>query len=113
MPMSSTGQILRVDPGAAIAGGEVLIDCAGFDTSEPTQCGVWFDTEKAPLVALGAKRVLALVPELKQIGNVSVTLESSAGRTAAAGLIVGKKLAEDLHPVASPAFDPDDGGLFV
>ena len=113
MRMSTTGQILRVDPGAAIAGGEVVIDCLGFDTSEPTKCGAWFNTEKAPLVALGAKRVLALVPELKQSGNVKVTLQSSAGRTAAAGLIVGKKLAEDLHPVASPAFDPDDGALFV
>ena len=26
---------------------------------------------------------------------------------------VGRKLAEDLHMVASPAFDPDDGSLFV
>ena len=28
-------------------------------------------------------------------------------------LTVGKKLAGDLHPVANPAFDPDDGALFV
>ena len=42
-----------------------------------------------------------------------MTLESSVGRTAAASLVIGKKLAEDLHPVASPAFDPDDGALFV
>lgn len=27
--------------------------------------------------------------------------------------MVGSRLAEDLHPVASPAFDPDDGSLFV
>ena len=26
---------------------------------------------------------------------------------------VGRRLAEDLHPVANPAFDPDDGSLFV
>jgi sugar lactone lactonase YvrE len=27
--------------------------------------------------------------------------------------MVGRRLAEDLHPVANPAFDPDDGSLFV
>ena len=31
----------------------------------------------------------------------------------AAYLTVAKKLAGDLHPVANPAFDPDDGALFV
>ena len=31
----------------------------------------------------------------------------------AGNVIVGRRLAEDLHPVASPAFDPDDGSLFV
>lgn len=112
LPMTK-GQILRVDPAAGIAGGEVVIDCADFDTSEPARCAIWFHDEKASIVALGSKRVLAIVPELKESGNVKLTLESSAGRTADAALIVGRKLAEDLHPVASPAFDPDDGSLFV
>jgi sugar lactone lactonase YvrE len=31
----------------------------------------------------------------------------------AAYFTVAKKLAGDLHPVANPAFDPDDGALFV
>lgn len=113
MTMTSRGEIRRVDPGAAITGGEVVIDCAGFDTSEPARCAVRFHDEKAHLVALGAKRVLAIVPELKQTGSVRLALESSAGRTPDMGLIVGKKLAEDLHPVGNPAFDPDDGALFV
>ena len=30
-----------------------------------------------------------------------------------ADLTVARKLAGDLHPVANPAFDPDDGALFV
>ena len=64
--MSDTGQILRVDPAAAIAGGEVVIDCAGFDTSEPNKCGAYFQNEKAPLVALGAKRVLALATQTQR-----------------------------------------------
>jgi sugar lactone lactonase YvrE len=27
--------------------------------------------------------------------------------------MVGKRIAEDLHPVTNPAFDPDEGALFV
>src|SRR5207249_9223981 len=30
-----------------------------------------------------------------------------------ASFVVGKKIAEGLHPVANPAFDPDDGSLLV
>jgi hypothetical protein len=28
-------------------------------------------------------------------------------------VVVGTKLAGDLHPVANPAFDPGDGSLYV
>jgi len=44
---------------------------------------------------------------------VGVTLQSGNHRSGTAPFIQGKKLAEDLHPVANPAFDPDDGALFV
>jgi sugar lactone lactonase YvrE len=57
--------------------------------------------------------VLAIVPDQKQSGKIEVTLESRGIRSQAANLSVGGRLAEDLHPVANPAFDPDDGALFV
>jgi sugar lactone lactonase YvrE len=53
------------------------------------------------------------VPDQKQSGKIEVTLESRGIRSQAANLSVGSRLAEDLHPVANPAFDPDDGALFV
>lgn len=111
--MSKAGKILRVDPPYALPGGEVMIDSEGLDTNDPTLCAVWFGDERAPIVALSPKRVLAVVPELKQSGRVEVRLESGGERSEAATLVVGKRLAEDLHPVANPAFDPDDGALFV
>jgi sugar lactone lactonase YvrE len=40
-------------------------------------------------------------------------LESAGESSEAKTFTVGRKLAEDLHPVANPAFDPDDGSLFV
>jgi sugar lactone lactonase YvrE len=90
-----------------------MIDCEGLDTSDPTLCGVFFSGEKAPIVALSPKRVLAIVPEFKQSGRIEIQLETRGLRSDGAYVTVGKRLAEDLHPVANPAFDPDDGSLFV
>lgn len=137
--MNRAGQILRIDPAAGIPGGEIKIECAGLDTSEPSQCAVLLDGEVAPLVALSSKRVLAIVPELRkrrssglgtsgaeEIGatgdigrarelskTVEVRLESQGERSEPASFVAGKRIAEDLHPVTNPAFDPDDGSLFV
>lgn len=111
--MSKQVRILRVDPTYAVPGAEVMIDCEDLDTSDPTLCAVWFGDERAPIVALSPRRVLAIVPEQKQGGPTDVTLESNGQRSEAASVVVGTRLAEDLHPVANPAFDPDDGSLFV
>lgn len=111
--MNKAGQIVSISPAAGVAGGEFVIDCVGFDASNPTECAVWVGDVRAPLVALGSKRVVAVVPELKKSGNVDVLLECAGTRSEPASFIVGKKLAEDLHPVANPAFDPEDKSLFV
>ncbi len=111
--MSRAGNLLRIDPAAGIPGGEVIVESAGFDTSEPTECAVWFNQERAPIIALGPKRSLAIVPELKRSQAAEIRLESGAARSDALSFTIGKSLASDLHPVANPAFDPDDGSLFV
>jgi sugar lactone lactonase YvrE len=111
--MSNEGKILRIDPAYALPSAEVTIDCENFDTSEPTLCAVWMGAERAPIVALSPRRVLAVVPELKQSGPIEVSLECDGRRSEPASIVVGRRLAEDLHPVANPAFDPDDGALFV
>src|SRR5688500_20045035 len=110
--MGSAGKILKIDPPYGIAGGEIVIDCVGFDTSDPARCAVLVDVSTAPIVDLAPNRVLAIVPETKG-GQVEVQLLSGNERSAPASMIVGRKLASDLHPVANPAFDPDDGALFV
>ena len=111
--MRNKPRILSVDPHLALPGGELVINCENLDTADPTSCSVWFGEERASIVALSPKRVLAIVPEQKRAGNVEIALESSAGRSESSVVTVGKRLAEDLHPVANPAFDPDDGSLFT
>ena len=110
--MSNAAKIVSVDPPYGIAGGEIVIDCTGFDTSEPSQCAVLIGDTEAQIVALSSRRVLAIVPETKG-GPVEIRLRSGDELSEPAYLTVAKKLAGDLHPVANPAFDPDDGALFV
>lgn len=111
--MATAAKIVNIDPAYAIAGGEIVIDCEGFDTSDPSRCGVTIGDSPGQIVALGPRRVLAVVPETKG-GRLEVRLTSSTGDSSEpAFLTVAKKLAGDLHPVANPAFDPDDGALFV
>ena len=111
--MGTPAKILGIDPVYAIAGGEIVIDCVGFDTRDPHGCSVIIGNTIAQIVAIGPRRVLAIVPEMKGGGVVEVRLESGTDLSEPARLTVGRKLAGDLHPVANPAFDPDDGALFV
>src|SRR5215212_10525214 len=111
--MSETGRIVRVNPAAGIAGGEVVVECSDFDTDRVRTCGAWFGEERASLVGASRRRVLAVVPESGAAGELDLTLESDGRRTGPAKFTAGVKLAGDLHLVASPAFDPDDGSLFV
>ena len=104
---------MSISPGAGVANGEFVIEGNGFDTSDPATFAVWVDDVRAPLVALSPRRVIAVVPEMKKSGVVDVRVESSGQQSEAVRFIVGKKLAEDLHPVTNPAFDPDDKALFV
>jgi sugar lactone lactonase YvrE len=66
----------------------------------------------AQIVALAPRRVLAATPETKG-GELEVRLQCNNETGEPAKLNVARKLAGDLHPVANPAFDPDDGALFV
>jgi sugar lactone lactonase YvrE len=110
--MRSSAKIVAVDPVYAIAGGEIIVECTGFDTRDPSECEVLVGDVAAPIVAIGPRRVLLTVPETKG-GEVELRLKSGNNVSEAARLIVARKLAGDLHPVANPAFDPDDGALFV
>src|ERR1043165_3053104 len=110
--MGKAAKIVSIDPPYGIVGGEVVIDCVDFDTSDPSKCAVMIGDVYAELIALGPRRVLAIVPGDIE-GRLPVTLWSDEVPSNEAYFTVGKKLASDLHPVANPAFDPEDGALFV
>jgi hypothetical protein len=111
--MSEAGRITRLNPARGIPGGEVVIECADFQINRIRSCGAWFGDARAHLVGASTRRALALIPEIEIGADVAVALECDGQRSAGAKFSVASMLAEDLHLVANPAFDPDDGSLYV
>ncbi len=106
-------QIVRSTPGAAIPGAEVLIECEGFDEVETRYWNCTVGDEECRLVGASKRRILAIVPGDLLAGEHRLGVEIGDLTANNASLIVGTELADELHPVANPAFDPDDGSLFV
>lgn len=107
------GTISGVMPGAGIEGGEVILTCSDYDSSDYSACRIFFGEQEGRLVSASPDRVVAAVPEY-EIGTSSgeLRLESAFG-SATYPFLLGTKIAENLHPVASPAIDPDDGSIYV
>ena len=112
--MSNANHIERIDPAAGIPGGEVVIECANHSGNGAPTLSVWFQDKPAHVVAATRDRALVLVPDLDGAAEIKVSVAAhgdAAGKPAQ--FVVAKKLADGIHPVASPAFDPADGSLFV
>ena len=113
MPDLSNGLIKSVVPGAAVDGGEVIITCESYDTSDYSTCKVLFDKQRGRLVSASASRVIAAAPEYG-VGESGEELRLiSATTDCAVPFKLGAKIAENLHPVANPAIDRDDGSIYV
>jgi hypothetical protein len=112
--MSGGLNIQRIDPPAAIPGGEIAIDITG---ARPVSVGspkIFIDNMEAHIVAGSPRRVLALFPQVDRGGKVSVAVRDDDEAVGpSAPVLAGQKLAGQVHPVANPAFDPADGSLFV
>jgi len=104
--------IKRIIPAAAIPRGEIAIEIELQQPASPRR--VLIDRAEAQIVAASRRRVLALVPNETEGGEVEVALSvDDSTLNEAATCLVGTKLAEDVHPVTNPAFDPADGSLYV
>ncbi len=111
--MSKAGKINSVNPSRAIPGGEVLIECENFKINEADDYGCFFDDKPARIVGASAERVIAIVPEDLDSTDVSITLENGGERSEAFPILVGKKVADELHIVANPAVDPKDDSIIL
>jgi sugar lactone lactonase YvrE len=109
----NNGLIKSTLPIAGVEGGEVIITCEGYDTSDYSACRVKFGDQRGRLVSASPFRVIAAVPECEiGIGAKELKLEG-ATTTFTAPFTLGAKIADNLHPVANPAIDRDDGSIYV
>lgn len=106
--MSKAPIIERIAPPAVIPGGEIAIDLASSRGEIPQV--ITIGGVGAHVVAQSRRRILAIAPAEAEGGEVAVSSGDSSGT---ANLIVGRKIAAEVHPVANPAFDPADGSLYV
>lgn len=123
----TAGRIIKVTPQAAIPGGEVFIECENFPVYPGSELRCFFNNSHSTNnIAASARRVIATVPGGETgfnpfRGVTDVTLFSRLeGNDEVGGysengfdIVTGQFIAGDLHLVASPAVDPDDGSLIV
>jgi sugar lactone lactonase YvrE len=106
--------IESVVPQAGIEGGDVVIACRDFEFSTYDQGRVMFGGMQTRPVSASRNRVIAPVPPSQLVeGLVDITLETNGSASNAHPFTVGHKLAENLHPVANPAYDRDNGAIYT
>jgi len=103
-------RIERVTPSAAIPGGEITIYGSGFASRNGGRPLVYFGEAEANLALASESRLIVRVPEGAGNGTVRVTL--AAQESQPSPVSVGVQIADNLHPVASPAVD-HDGNIYV
>ncbi len=93
--------IAKVEPSAAITGGELHI--RGQHLASAGRPTVRFGNQPAHLIVAGDSYIIARVPESAMVGELVVStgnLESELRETH-----LGIQIADSLHPVANPAVD--------
>lgn len=102
-------------PKAGIEGGEVIITCRDFHFATYSQVRVMFNGIETRPISASARRVVAAVPASKfmDAGRAQVSIESDEAESEGFDFIIGQKIAENLHPVANPAYDHDSGAIYT
>jgi sugar lactone lactonase YvrE len=104
--------IENVDPAAGVEGGEVIITCAEFEPRSWRELQVSFDGVASRPESASHARIVAIVPPGPR-GQVELRVRLADEASESVGFHAAEKLAENLHPVANPAFDHDNGSVFT
>jgi sugar lactone lactonase YvrE len=102
-------QITGVSPRAAIPGGEIVIRGSGL-AEGGRHPQVRFGDQPGSLLLSSSNRLIVRVPE--DVLSRNLTVETGAGLSAHASVVVGVTIAQNLHPVANPAVD-HQGNIFA
>ena len=103
-------RIEGVAPAAAIPGGEVEIRGSGFATRTHLRPQVRFGEAEGTLALASSQRLVARVPEGATSGPVVVATNGHVSNSHTVKVAV--PIAENLHPVTSPALD-SEGNIYA
>lgn len=104
--------IAQVDPIAGVEGGEIVLRCDGFEPGSWNEFDVTFDGATARPESVSGERVVAIVPSGPS-GEVRLRVSSGGETSESVPFFLAEKLAENLHPVANPAIDRDNGAIYT
>lgn len=107
--LNTRPQIERVSPAAAIPGGEVAIHGRGFAPNHHRP-QVSFGESPASVLVASNDFLVATVPT--DSAGKAVSVRTAGGESDPAPVEVGVPIADNLHPVASPAVDAE-GNIYV
>ncbi len=96
-------QITEVNPHAAIPGGEIVVRGSGL-AENGRHALVRFGDQPGSLLLSSANRLIVRVPE--DVLSKNFTVETPSGSSGPSPVVVGRTIAQNLHPVANPALDP-------
>jgi WD40 repeat protein len=102
--------IERVNPSAAIPGGEITIYGSGFTSRHGVRPVVRFGETEGTLAMASNRRLIARVPDSVSDGTVRVVNAQSESQPFPVS--VAYQIADNLHPVANPAID-SQGNIYV
>ena len=94
-------KISKIEPAAAISGGELHIH--GHHLAGSGRPSVLLGNEAAHLIVAGDSYIVARVPESAVVGDLVVA--SNGVRSETSETHIGFEIADSLHPVANPAVD--------
>ena len=103
-------RIERVSPSAAIPGGEIVIQGAGFENGNNSRPHVVFGDAEGGVTFATGRKLVARVPDGASGGTVRVA--TARGDSGPAPMRVGVQIADSLHPVGNPAVD-SEGNIYV
>ena len=110
MKTNGTPRIERVTPPAALPGGEVSISGSGFSVHNHARAQVQFGSAEGSIVMSADNFLIARVPDGAAGGAVRV--HTNGVESAPFPMSLGVQVADNLHPVSSPAVDPE-GNVYV
>lgn len=97
--------IQHVTPQAGVRGGHIKVSCTGLDTQALQTCSLVFGLSSIRPMLITPTLILGVVPE--RAGADRVQIVQGARQSNAVPFAVATRLADNLHPVASPAVDTE------